>query len=203
MKPIRNNFERYATACAPIGLMVCAAPAFAHPGVFAHAHSVGFGAGFAHPLTGIDHLLAMFAIGLWSSRQAVSLRRLTPAVVALGMACGAFLAWGGVPFFHVEFGIAFSVLLAGVCVCTLVRLPAAAGATSIFVLLLLHGHAHGTELAFGTGALQCMAGFMISSALIAAAGGFVGTRVLPSRPPLLRLAGAVVAACGAGLMLNV
>ena len=203
MKPLRYNHILCAARVALLALIACWMPAFAHSGGFAHAPVAGFGAGFVHPLTGIDHLLAMFAIGLWSSRQTLPLRWLTPLIVAVAMAGGATVAWMGLSLFGVEFGIAFSVLLAGVCLCTLVRLPAAVGAASIFALLLLHGNAHGTELAYGAEALQCMVGFMVSSALITGVGCILGGRGLTARPRLLRIAGAAVVACGAGLILSV
>src|SRR5690554_2314868 len=109
-----------------VGLMLTATLAAAHPGEGAHTHS-DFLSGLLHPMLGIDHLLAMAAIGFWSIRQNTTMKRGAPLFVVGGMVVGAGIAWGGVSLAGVETGIAMSVLLAGVLIATMAKLPTVIG----------------------------------------------------------------------------
>lgn len=186
---------------APLLLLVGSA-AMAHPGALPHTHGGSFLAGLMHPLTGLDHLLAMLAIGLWSCRQSPTLCRAMPLLIALGMIAGAGLAWAGVPLLGVEFGIASSVLLAGVMLACLVKLPTAVGGTLVFAFILLHGHAHGSELAPGASALLYAVGFVIASVAITLVGRLVGNWLMQRDSRWLRGIGAVIAAAGGALLLG-
>lgn len=192
---------RLAWLAAPLALLVATA-AMAHPGALPHTHGGSFLAGLTHPLTGLDHLLAMLAIGLWSCRQAPALRRAMPLLIALGMVAGAGLAWAGVPLLGVEFGIASSVLLAGVLLASLVKLPSAVGGILVFAFILLHGHAHGSELAPGASAMLYALGFVIASVGITLVGRFSGHWLMQRDSRWLRGIGAAVAAAGGALMLG-
>src|SRR5687768_3353260 len=81
--------------------------AFAHPGDHSH---LGFATGFAHPFTGLDHLLAMVAVGLWASQLGGRAVWLLPLTFPVVMAAGAALGFGGVALPGVEIGITASVL---------------------------------------------------------------------------------------------
>ncbi|WP_110708575.1 HupE/UreJ family protein [Salinicola sp. CR57] len=186
---------------APLLLLVGSA-AMAHPGALPHTHGGSFLAGLMHPLTGLDHLLAMLAIGLWSCRQSPALCRAMPLLIALGMIAGAGLAWAGVPLLGVEFGIASSVLLAGVMLACLVKLPTTVGGTLVFAFILLHGHAHGSELAPGASALLYAVGFVIASVAITLVGRLVGNWLMQRDSRWLRGIGAVIAAAGGALLLG-
>ncbi|WP_353981740.1 HupE/UreJ family protein [Salinicola endophyticus] len=200
-RPSRRTARRLAWLGAPLALLLASA-AYAHPGQLPHTHGGSFLAGLMHPLTGLDHLLAMLAIGLWSCRQAPTLRRAMPALIALGMVCGAGLAWAGVPLLGVEFGIASSVLLAGVLLATLVKLPSAVGGTLVFAFILLHGHAHGSELAPGASALLYALGFVVTSVAITLVGRHAGAWLAQRDSRWLRGIGAAIAAAGGALMLG-
>ncbi|MGM8850227.1 HupE/UreJ family protein [Salinicola halophyticus] len=193
--------RRLAWLAAPLTLLVASA-ALAHPGPLPHTHGGSFFAGLMHPLSGLDHLLAMLAIGLWSCRQAPALRRAMPLLIALGMVAGAGLAWAGVPLLGVEFGIASSVLLAGVLLASLVKLPSALGGSLVFAFILLHGHAHGSELAPGASAALYALGFVIASVAITLAGRFTGNWLMKRDSRWLRGIGAAIAAAGGALMLG-
>lgn len=186
---------------APAALLVSSA-ALAHPGALGHTHGGSFLAGLLHPLTGLDHLLAMFAIGLWSVRQASGLRRALPLLIALGMLAGAGLAWAGVPLMGVEFGIASSVLLAGLLVACLVRLPTLGGGALVAAFILLHGHAHGSELAPGASALAYAAGFLIASVAITLGGRLLGGWLERRDSRWLRGLGAVIAGAGGAMLMS-
>lgn len=181
---------RIAILCAAM----IAAPAFAHPG---HSHAAtGFSSGFLHPLTGLDHLLAMLAVGLWAGQQ----RKLAWSMLALFplmMIAGALLAFGGMDLPMVEPGIAASVLVLGLLVAFAVRMPAVAGAAVVSFFALFHGYAHGSELPAGASALAYGAGFVIATLLLHLGGLGVG-RTLQNY--LLRACGAGAAMAGAYLL---
>ncbi len=178
-----------------LGLMLSATLAIAHPGHDAQV-SNGFLSGLLHPLLGIDHLLAMGAIGFWSIRQNITMKRATPLFVVGGMIAGAGLAWAGVSLVGVETGIAMSVLLVGVLIATLAKLPTAVGGTLVALFMVAHGYAHGTEMAQGSSLLLYMAGFVIATLAITFVGRGLGTVLLKSDNRITRALGGVVAVIG-------
>jgi urease accessory protein len=177
---------------AALTLALASTAAMAHSGAGAHTH--GFVAGFAHPFTGLDHLLAMLAVGLWSVRQ--SNARWLPCVfigmVMVGMASGA----AGLAIPGLETGIAATVVLMGVLIAVAARLPAAVGALMVGAFALLHGNAHGHELPQAASAV----GLLLASGLLVFGGSVLG-RVGPSLA--LKLSGAAIAATGVMLVATV
>lgn len=171
-------------------LAVLSASAFAHVGADAGSHH-GFLTGFTHPLTGLDHLAAMLAVGMWS---AMTSRRswAAPLSFAALLLVGALMAKSGVAFPAVEPMIAASLLVMGLLLATRQRLPAAAGALLVGGFALFHGAAHGNELA-GPGAL---AGMVASTALIHLAGLGIGKAMQHRSAALPRWAGTAVAMVG-------
>ncbi len=170
-----------------------AAPSFsalAHVGDAAHAHG-GFLAGFLHPVTGLDHLAAMLAVGVWS---AMTTRRpwIAPLSFAALLLGGALLARAGVSLPAIEPMIAASMLVVGLLLAARARLPEAAGAMLVGAFAVFHGAAHGQELA-GAAAL---AGMVLGTALLHAAGIAIGLGMRRASPWLPRAAGAVVALMG-------
>ncbi|WP_355659902.1 HupE/UreJ family protein [Halomonas salifodinae] len=184
---------RAALAAAP--LLLFAGTALAHPGH--HHHEGGFAAGLAHPLLGLDHLLAMLAVGLWSLRQSRALSLGAPLLAAAGMLLGAGLAWAGIALPGVEFGIALSVLLAGVMIAALVRVPALVGAGVILLFMLFHGHAHGNEMPHGASMLAYLAGFTLATLAITFAGRLAGGWLMARDNRILRGLGVALAGLGA------
>lgn len=178
-----------------IGLMLMATTAAAHPG---HTEG-GFSSGLLHPLLGLDHLLAMAAVGLWSMRQAPFMKRGTPLFVIGGMLLGAGLAWGGLTLPGVEAGITLSVLLAGILLATLVRLPSVVGAVLVVAFMVFHGFAHGTEMPAGATLVAYMAGFTMATLAITFAGAGLGALLMKTDSRVTRGIGAVIAATGAFL----
>ena len=177
------------------GLMMTATLAIAHPG---HGEQVsnGFLSGFLHPMMGLDHLLAMGAVGFWSIRQNTTMKRGTPLFVVGGMIVGASLAWAGVSLAGIETGIAMSVLLVGVLIATLAKLPTAIGGTLVALFMVAHGYAHGTEMTQGSSLLLYMAGFVVATLAITFVGRGLGTMMLKADNRITRALGGVVTIIG-------
>jgi len=166
----------------------------AHTG---HSHGEGFGAGFFHPLLGLDHILAMVAVGLWAFQMGGKGIWVLPGSFIVAMLAGFGLGLSPVTLPVVEPGILASVILLGALVALAVRLPmaAAAGLTALFGIF--HGFAHGVEMpAFGSALLYAI-GFAVGTALLHAAGlgvGSAGRVAATSYVP--RLAGAAIVVLG-------
>ncbi len=151
---------------------VLPAAAFAHTGVDGHSH-LDFMTGFLHPLTGMDHLAAMVAVGLWS---ALAARRAGPGLLwgPLGFAgmllAGALLGLQGVQIPAVEPMIAASLLVTGLLVVTRWHVPGFAAALIVGVFAVFHGLAHGHELAGSASALATLSGMLAATVLLHLAG---------------------------------
>ncbi|WP_111412117.1 HupE/UreJ family protein [Billgrantia lactosivorans] len=187
--------SRLALLTVPVMLLLSGL-AVAHPG-HAPDHGAGLVAGLSHPLLGLDHLLAMLAVGLWGLRQGHAFGRVAPILAAVGMLLGAGLAWAGVALPGVELGIALSVLLAGVLVAALVRVPAGIGAGVLVLFMLLHGQAHGSEMPPGASMFAYLAGFTLATLAIGYAGRQAGHYLLVREKRLVRALGLMIAAAGA------
>lgn len=176
-------------------LALAAGPAFAHTG---HGGSTGFAAGLAHPFGGLDHLLAMAAIGLWAVQQ--KSRRalvLLPAAFVLAMASGFGLAFAGLALPAIETGIALSVLILGLLVAFAAKPPLAAAMALSAVFALGHGHAHGSEVPPASMAGAYAAGMVLATALLHGLGLTVAKLAQQiALPALTRAAGAAVALTG-------
>ncbi|ASP46810.1 HupE/UreJ family protein [Cognaticolwellia beringensis] len=178
-----------------LALMLTTTAALAHPGHGADVQS-SFLSGLLHPLMGLDHLLAMAAIGFWSIRQSAVMKRNAPLFVIGGMVLGATLAWGGLNLAGIEMGIAMTVLLAGILIATMTKLPTVVGGTLVVMFMVTHGYAHGTEMAAGTSLLIYMAGFIIATLAITMIGRRLGTLMLNADNRISRALGGVVAVIG-------
>jgi urease accessory protein len=174
-----------------------ASPAFAHTGL---EHAVSFAAGFTHPWTGLDHMLAMVAVGLWAGLNGGRALWAWPAAFVGVMLAGGALGFADVPMPMVEPGILASVVVLGLLVLSATQLPVAPGAVIVAVFALLHGHAHGAELPAEASAITYAAGFAIATALLHALGLGVANLAQSERGRMLvRGAGALVAAGGIAL----
>jgi urease accessory protein len=135
----------------------------------------GFISGFAHPISGFDHILAMVSVGLWGAQLGAPALWLLPITFPLVMACGGFLGLIGMPMPGVEIGIALSALLLGAAVMTQWRPPLLAAAALVGVFALYHGHAHGAELPPGQNGLLYSIGFVIATGCLHLLGIGIGT----------------------------
>ncbi len=178
-----------------------ASPALAHPG---HLEVSSFAAGIAHPLSGIDHIAVMVAVGLWAALKGGRALWAWPAAFVGVMLVGGALGMAHVALPFVEPGILASVVVLGLMVTLAVDLPVAAGAALIGAFALLHGHAHGSEVADNIGGIEYMAGFAIATATLHLVGiGFAQLMARASLRPAIRVAGALCVAVGAGLYAGV
>lgn len=173
------------------------APAHAHVGVGAAS---SFHAGFTHPLSGLDHLTAMVAVGLWAALKGGRAVWAWPAAFVIVMLAGAGLGMDHVPIPFVEPGILASVVALGLLVALAVDLPVSAGVAIIGLFALLHGHAHGTEVPDNSAGLDYMAGFVLATALLHGAGVAAGLGLGSRFRLVARAIGAIGAAIGAGLV---
>jgi len=182
-----------------LGALLAAAPAEAH---LLGAQGAGFAAGFGHPLLGLDHLIAMFAVGLWAAQQGGRAQWLVPAGFVLAMIAGGALGMAGLgAALPIETGIAASVLLLGLLVASRAVLPAAAGMAVVAVFALLHGHAHGTELPLAASPVAYAAGFVLATSFVHLAGLFAGRAIRSfGEGAFLRAAGGAIAASGLVLL---
>jgi urease accessory protein len=139
-------------------------PAAAHTAALPSADVL---AGFAHPLTGVDHLAAMLGLGLWAAVMGGLARWVLPVAFLCGMAFGgAFAHMTGAAFPLPEAAILVSALLlpAFALLRVRLRLPVAAALTVVFALA--HGHAHGLELPAGASSLLYASGFLAATAAL-------------------------------------
>ncbi len=147
-----------------------ASPAFAHLDPVAHG---SLGAGFSHPLTGADHLLAMVAVGLWASLIGGRALWAVPAAFVAAMSVGFLAALGGLGLPFVEPVIAASVVVIGLLAMVALQVPAAVGMVVVGFFALFHGYAHGLDLG-GANGFSFMAGFGAATALLHGAGVALG-----------------------------
>ncbi|WP_172292957.1 HupE/UreJ family protein [Pseudoruegeria sp. HB172150] len=149
-----------------IAAVLAATPALAHLNPDEHG---SFMAGLSHPVFGLDHILAMVAVGLWAASLGGRATWLLPTAFVGSMVVGFFAAVAGMPLPFVEPMILVSVFALGLAVAFALRLPVEAAAGIVGVFGLFHGHAHGGEL--GTaGAIAFGAGFAVSTAILHAFG---------------------------------
>jgi len=179
-------------------LTLLATPAFAHTGVGATS---GFAAGVAHPLFGLDHLLAMVAVGAWAALLGGRALWLVPAAFVAAMLVGGGVALAGVDLPMVETGIALSVVVLGALVAVNARVVVGAGMAVVAVFALFHGHAHGSELPAGLSAAGYALGFALSTAALHGAGIVAATLLVKlASTRAVRLAGAATAAVGVAIV---
>jgi len=155
-------------------LAVVLAPSFAaaHVGV-GDANSIAHG--FMHPLSGIDHLLAMLAVGLFAAHLGGRALWLVPLSFVAVMACGGVLGMAGIGLPHVEIAIGLSVVVLGIVVAMRVNPPVAIAMALVGFCALFHGHAHGTEIPERASGLAYSAGFVLATALLHLIGIGLGT----------------------------
>ena len=183
-----------------LGLLGPALPALAHTGALGdHVHP-GFMAGLLHPFTGIDHLAAMLAVGVWSALAVRPVWVAPLAFVAL-LGAGALGGLAGVAVPGVEPMIAASLLVTGLLIATRAQWPVRAAALVAGLFAFFHGAAHGMELS-GVGVAQALAGMLIGSAALHLTGIGLGRWVFDQRRWLSAMAGGAVALLGSALLLR-
>lgn len=188
------------TRAAIIGFLaaLASASAWAHVGVHVDG---AFGTGFVHPFLGLDHLLAMVAVGIWAVQIGGRCLLALPAAFVTFMAVGAALGAAGVVLPQVEGVVALSVLALGCAVGSSVRLAWYWAVPLVAAFALFHGHAHGTEMPEFSSPWQYFAGFALATVALHALGVTAGVS-LKSRPSILRAGGAAIGLAGGWLVVT-
>jgi urease accessory protein len=183
-------------------MTLCWIPAFAHNDVSHMAMSIG--SGFAHPFSGIDHLLAMLAVGLWAGQSQRPAHWIAPATFLIVMTIGAALGTLGIHLPGIEAGIASTVAVLGLLVVFAVRLPLWSSSVLVSTFALVHGYAHGLELPRESSVVMYCLGFIAATMLLNVVGISIGMAT-QGRPveKLVKLTGAGVAATGVYLLANI
>lgn len=177
--------------------VLTAAPAFAHSG----GAIGGLTSGLLHPITGLDHVVAMVAVGLWGGilggKAVWQLPIIFPLVMAMAGAAGAL----GVPLPGIETGIATSGVVLGLMVMLMLRPPIAVAMAIVGAFAVFHGHAHGTELPEAANPLTYALGFVVATGLLHLAGIAFGLVMKwPQGKIAVRAAGGAIALAGAAFL---
>jgi urease accessory protein len=196
-----NRLIRFALLLA-VALLPTAA--FAHTGV---GGTHGFSHGFLHPLSGLDHQLAMVMVGVFAWQLGGRAVWLVPTTFVLVMAFGGFLGTSGIPIPYVEVGIALSVVVLGAIVSSGVKAPVAVAMAVVGLFAVFHGHAHGSEMPFDASGVAYAAGFMIATALLHAIGiglgSVIGRLGETHGKPIYRVAGGLASLAGMAFLAGV
>lgn len=168
---------------------------------FAHTQvgvAGGLITGFLHPILGLDHLVAMVAVGIWGSVLGAPLLIALPIAFPLMMAVGALFGIIGVPLLGTEYAIALSAVVLGFVVCLRLRPPVWAAITIVGVFAVFHGYAHGLELPPAANPLSYASGFVLSTGLLHLAGIGIGelARRVPRAQLVAQLSGGAIALVG-------
>lgn len=157
----------------------------------------GFVAGFSHPIFGLDHMLAMLAVGMWGAFLGAPAIWALPVTFPLVMAFGAMLGIAGVPLPGAEWVIAFSMVALGAAIALAARPPILVAAALVGLFAIFHGFAHGQEMPAEASALPFAIGFVLATGLIHILGIAIGLVVrLPNGTGILRFGGLLIAAVG-------
>ena len=166
---LRTSFE-VRLAGAALAVMALPSSAVAHAG----GSAAGLLSGLLHPVSGLDHVLAMVAVGIWGAQLGAPAIWILPVTFPMVMALGGMLGLLGIAVPGVEIGIGVSALLLGIMVAREARPPLTLAAALVGVFAIFHGYAHGTELPAGQNGLLYSIGFVASTGSLHACGIGVG-----------------------------
>ena len=168
--------------------------------VLAHVEqgqAVGFITGLEHPWSGLDHVLAMIAVGIWGAQLGNPALWILPVTFPMVMSLGAMMGLLGIPLPGIEIGIAVSAILLGAMVLGEVKPKLYIAAVMVGFFAIFHGHAHGTELPPGQSGLLYSMGFVIATGVLHGIGITIGLiHRWPAGKLALRGAGAFITAMG-------
>ena len=183
-----------------VWLLMLAGYLFFTPSAHAHVQqgqAVSFMNGIEHPWSGLDHILAMIAVGLWGAQLGNPAIWILPITFPLVMSFGAMMGLVGIPLPGIEIGIAVSAIVLGIMVLGEVRPKLTVSAIIVGCFAVFHGHAHGTELPGGQSGLLYSMGFVIATGCLHGIGITIGLiNQWPIGKLALRGSGAFIAAMG-------
>jgi urease accessory protein len=164
--------------------------------------ATGLVSGFLHPITGLDHLVAMVAVGLWGAQLGAPAIWLLPITFPLVMAFGGLLGLAKVGLPFTEQAVALSAVMLGGLILLRVRPPLWIAALVVAYFAIFHGYAHGLELPHAADPLAYGAGFVIATGLLHLCGILIGTLIRwPAGERLVRACGAAVGGVGCYFLL--
>jgi urease accessory protein len=193
-----SSFRRAAVAAVLFIAMPVAA--LAHTG---HGDAGGFTHGFLHPLGGLDHVLAMVAVGLFAAHLGGRALWLVPATFVAVMALGGALGMAGIALPFVETGIALSVVVLGLAVALRIGVPVLAAMALVGFFAIFHGYAHGAEMPQDASGVAYAVGFLAATALLHGAGIATGLLAARGMPRLAQAAGGAMALAGVAILVGV
>jgi len=195
-KLIHKRSEQMRKTYISLLVLLFALPsiASAHTGI---GETTGFMHGFGHPIGGLDHILAMVAVGLWASQIGSRSIWIVPCTFVGVMCLGGALGFSGVSIPFVEEGILLSILVLGVLIAGAFKLPLIYSSLIVGLFAIFHGHAHGTEMPASISAASYAFGFALVTAILHISG--IGLGVLMQKANLQvvsRIAGGAIALSG-------
>jgi len=197
---INQNTVRWISAAALLMLMPLSALAHVESGVIGDG---GFVSGMLHPVTGVDHVVAMVAVGLWGAILGQPAIWVLPVAFPLVMAVGSILGIIGIPVPAIDIGVALSGIVLGAMVATVSRPPLAVAFFLISIFAVYHGYPHGAALPDFGMPLLYISGFVFSTGLLHLSGVALGLLFRWRRGQLVvRVAGCVITVVGAYYLLN-
>lgn len=157
----------------------------------------GFASGFQHPLTGLDHMIAMVAVGIWGAQLGAPAIWVLPVTFPIVMAIGGVMGILKLPLPLQETAIALSALVLGAAVAIRLKPPFAVAAAIVAVFAIFHGYAHGAELPHAANPLAYGIGFVVATGLLHLCGISIGLLLRwPIGERLIRGMGAAIALLG-------
>jgi urease accessory protein len=195
-----NMRRNHLIGLLAVAVLVLASPAHAH---IIDASGTGLTQGFSHPFSGLDHILAMVAVGICAAQTGRPALWVLPVAFPLAMAFGGLLGVAGVPVPGVEAGIAAAVLGLGLLIAFQVKPPIALSIALVALFALFHGHAHGTELPLAASPVLYGLGFVVATAILHLIGVSIGLAMrLPKGMMAIRVGGGAIAAAGIALFIG-
>jgi urease accessory protein len=156
--------------------------------------------GLSHPLLGLDHLLAILAVGIWAGRIGGKTSWSLPLVFIFIMSVSAIGAQGLGGMLLIENGIAVSLLLLGLFIVFAIKLPTAVGMMAVSLFAVFHGVAHGTVWPLAASPVWYVSGFIVTTSFLMGLGFKAGAARADKYQLFIRMAGIIIASTG-GLML--
>jgi len=179
--------------------------ALAHPGIAGHTH--GFVHGFGHPISGLDHILAMVTVGAFAATLGGRALWAVPLSFMGFMLVGGALGILGFPLPFVEIGIALSIVALGIAVAVRWNWPLTAAMTMVGLFAIFHGHAHGTEMPLDASGVAYALGFVTATGLLHLVGIGIGLAIgkigAATSPRVIQAGGAAVALAGIGILVGI
>ena len=183
-------------------LVLAPSLAFAHPGLPGHTHDLA--TGFVHPFTGLDHVLAMVAVGLFAAQLGGRALWLVPGSFVAMMAAAGLTGMSGIPLPLTETGIALSVIALGGVIALRVSMPLAAAMAMVGFFAVFHGYAHGVETPDNASGFLFGLGFVAATALLHGVGIGLGLTIGRIQGAygrnLVRVAGSLAAVFGVAML---